>query len=98
MEPSKVLIWLQLAAVAGGGFYLFGQLKSDSEAHNRYSDNKTNMLIVEVRKQSGIISENQDDIEAEMKKFNEMLIRIKMDQLILQGKFEHIDSVFSSKI
>ena len=98
MEPSKILIWLQLAAVAGGGFYLVGKLKSDTEALNRYSVNKTEMLILELREKSGIINKNQDGIEAEMKKFNEMLIRIKMDQLILQGKFEHIDSVFSSKI
>lgn len=40
MDANKVLPWLQLAVLIGGGFYALGEMKSDGQYSRDYYDEK----------------------------------------------------------
>lgn len=98
MEPSKLLIWLQLAAIAGGGFYLMGQLQSDFEASKRYNTRQFELYKSNLSKQSAVMKQNQQDNRADMGRFNESLKNVEMDLRLIKKDVEHMDNVFQSAL
>ncbi|MPY24370.1 hypothetical protein [Shewanella sp. YLB-07] len=93
MEPSKLLIWLQLAAIAGGGFYVMGQLRSDFDASKRFNTRQFDSLQMNLSKQSSMIEKNQHGNAIKIDQFNELLQSIEVELLLVKKDVDSMDNV-----
>ncbi|MPY24364.1 hypothetical protein [Shewanella sp. YLB-07] len=94
MEPSKLLIGLQLVAITGGGFYLVGQFNSDFEASKRYNVRQFELQKLTLNKQSVRIEKNQLANKIEIAHLNALLKKVEIDLILVKKDIDDMDNVF----